>query len=300
MAERGVDWPVADYMVRATAGGGSIRAFACTTTGLCEEARRRHGTYPTATAALGRALTAVAMMGATLKDRESITLRVDGGGPLGSIVVDGDAQGLVRGYVRNPRVDLDHAGGKLDVGGAVGRNGYLHVTRDLSLREMYTGTAELVTGEIAEDLTYYLTKSEQVPSAVALGVLIDTDATVLAAGGYMLQLLPAVTDDDRSVLEENLRALGAVSRAVDAGQTPGEMLETILRGLEHHVLERRDLHFACRCSRERALDTLATLTRKDLEEMLQEDRGAELGCHFCGEFYRFSAEDLSQLLGQRA
>lgn len=290
---------MADYLVRATVKDGAIRAFACTTTHLCDEARRRHATAPTATAALGRTLTGVALLGATLKDRQSLTIRVVGDGPLGGIVADGDEQGRVRGYVQRPDVDLELVGGKLDVGGAVGRTGHLHVTRDYGLKEMYTGTSELVSGEIAEDLTDYLTRSEQVPSAVSLGVLVNPEGSVRAAGGFMLQLLPGASDAEAAILEENLQAMGAVSRAIDAGETPEGILAAMLDGFAYTILGQQELRFACRCSEQRALDMLATLSAADLEEMLREDGGAEMVCHFCGEVYRLGEAALVGLLNQR-
>lgn len=284
---------MADYMVRAIAAGGNIRAFAACTTQVVEEARRRHDTWPTATAALGRALTATLLLSATLKDRnESVTLRVEGDGPLGGITCDADEQGSGRGFVQNPHVDLEpNALGKLDVGTAVG-NGYLHVTRQLALEGTYTGTSELVSGELGEDLAYYLTKSEQTPSAVALGVRVAPEGDVVAAGGYMIQLLPATSDAEREQLEVNIRAMTSVSLAVEEGMTPEQILGSVLAGLDYKVLEKRNLAFACRCSRERALGALASLRQEDLEAMIQEDEGAELTCQFCGEVYRFTAQEL--------
>jgi molecular chaperone Hsp33 len=283
---------MADYMVRAIAGGGLVRAFVATATGLVNEAARRHDTWPTATAALGRALAGTALLSATLKDaNESITLRVAGEGPLGGIICDADEQGRVRGYVRNPHVDLDMKNGKFDVAGAVGP-GFVHVTRQLALEGIYTGTAEIVSGEIAEDLAYYLTKSEQTPSAVGLGVRVAPDGSVSAAGGYLIQLLPGAGDEDREQLEANIRALGAVSQAVESGLSPEEILGSLLAGLDYKILERREIRFACRCSRDRALASLAMVDEADLEEMIAVDRGAELTCQFCGEVYRFSAEEL--------
>jgi len=283
---------MSDYLVRAIGGGGNVRAFAADTTALVNEARRRHGTWPTVTAALGRALTATALLSATLKDEaESLTVRIAGDGPAGGIICDADARGGVRGYVRNPHVDLPPRSGKLDVAGAVGA-GHMHVTRQLALEGMYTGTSELVSGEIAEDLTYYLAQSEQTPSAVALGVLVGTDGAVIASGGYLVQLLPAVTESEREQLEVNLRALGPVSRAVEQGLTPEELLGTILAGIEHRVLEQRDVHFACRCSRDRALNSVMLVDPEGLESIIDADKGAEMTCHFCGEVYRFTEAEL--------
>lgn len=284
---------MADYLVRAIAAGGNVRAFAAVTTDLVEEARRRHDTWPTATAALGRTLTGTALMGATLKDpNESITIRLAGNGPLGGVICDSDEQGQVRGYVNNPHVDLEpNALGKLDVAGAVG-TGFLHVTRQLALQGMYTGTAEIVSGEIAEDLANYLTQSEQTASAVALGVRVGTDGTVLSSGGYLVQLMPATSQSDVEQLEININALGAVSLAVEQGLTPEQILATILAGIDYQILEQRDLRFACRCSREKALGALALLDADELEVMMKEDQGAEMTCHFCNEIYRFTEDEI--------
>ena len=286
---------MADYMVRAMDVAGNIRIFVATTTGLVNEARRRHDTWPTVTAALGRALTGTALLSATLKDQgESITLRIAGNGPVGGITCDADEQGQVRGFVREPHVDLEPKNGKFDVAGVVGE-GYVHLTRQLALEGTYTGTAEIVSGEIGEDLAYYLTKSEQTPSAVSLGVRVAPDGTVTASGGILLQLLPAATDEEREQLELNLQALGAVSSAVEMGLTPEAILGQVMAGIPYKLLEKRDVHFACRCSRERALSSLASLDPADLEAMIVEDDGAELNCQFCNEKYQFSADELREL-----
>jgi len=289
-----------DYMIRAISADGSIRAFAARTTETVEEARRRHDTWPTATAALGRALTGTLLLSATLKDpKESVTLRVEGDGPLGRITCDADEQGNGRGYVLNPHVDLVlNAQGKLDVAGAVGR-GYLYVTRQLALEGIYTGTAELISGELGEDLAYYLSRSEQTPSAVALGVRVAPDGHVVAAGGYLVQLLPAASDEDRQRLEENIRAMPGVSLAVEQGMTPEQILDAVLAGVEYRILERRPVRFACRCSRERARGLLAALDLAELEAMVREGKGAELTCQFCGEVYRFTQEELLEAQRER-
>ncbi|HYF95684.1 MAG TPA: Hsp33 family molecular chaperone HslO [Symbiobacteriaceae bacterium] len=288
---------MADYMVRAMDESGSIRAFVATATALADEARRRHDTWPTATAALGRALTGTALLSATLKDEgESITLRLAGDGPIGGITCDADEQGQVRGFVREPHVDLDPKNGKFDVAGAVG-GGYVHITRQLAIEGIYTGTSEIVSGEIGDDLAYYLTKSEQTPSAVSLGVRVAPDGSVRAAGGVLLQLLPATSEEEREQLEVNLQALGAVSMAVESGMTPEEILGSVLAGIPYKILEKRDIHFACRCTRERALSSLASLSKDDLHEMIHEDGGAELVCQFCAEKYQFSADELREIHG---
>lgn len=289
---------MSDYMVRAIDTSGNIRAFVATTTAMVDEARRRHDTWPTATAALGRTLTATALLSATLKDpSESITLRVDGDGPIGRIVCDADEQGQVRGFADHPHVDAEPRNGKLNVAGVVGE-GYLHLTRQLALEGIYTGTAEIVSGEIGEDVAYYLTKSEQTPSAVALGVRVNADGSVRSAGGILLQLLPATSEEQREQLEINLQALGAVSQAVELGLTPEAMLGQVMAGIPHKILEQRDIHFACRCSRDRALSTLATIDPADLQQMIEEDGGAELHCHFCNETYKFEADELRDLSRQ--
>lgn len=285
-----------DYLVRATGAGGLIRFLAAVTTETVEEARRRHDTWPIATAALGRLLTGAALLGAGLKGRETLALRVNGSGPLGTVTAETDGQGNLRGYVHNPHVDMPlNEVGKLDVGAAVGRNGQLVVFRDMGLKEPYTGTAPLVSGEIAEDLTRYLWTSEQTPSAVALGVLVAPEGRVLASGGYLLQLMPATRDEDREQLEENLKALGAVSTAIDAGMTPEEMVDRVLAGFEYKLVDKQSLRFQCRCNRERVAGVLVSLGEDELHQMETEDGGAEVRCEFCGEVYHFTADDLAGL-----
>lgn len=283
---------MSDYMVRAIGGGGNVRIFVARTTDLVDEARRRHDTWPTTTAALGRTLTATGLLSATLKEaNESITVRVEGDGPCGGIVCDADEQGHVRGYVREPHAEAEPKNGKLNVAGVVG-SGYIHVTRQLAIEGVYTGSSEIVSGEIAEDLTHYLYTSEQAPSAVALGVLVAPEGKVVAAGGYLLQLLPATPEADRDQLEANLRAVGPISQAVEQGLTPEEILADIMAGLDYQILERRTVAFACRCSRERALGSLTTINPVDLQHMIDQDKGAEMTCHFCGEVYHFTEEEL--------
>lgn len=281
-----------DYMARAIGANGNIRLFAATTTDLANIARRRHDTWPTATAALGRTLTGACLLSATLKDpSESITLRFAADGPIGGITCDADEQGQVRGFVKNPHVDAEPKHGKLDVAAVVGR-GYVHLTRYLRFEGTYTGTSEIVSGEIAEDLAYYLTKSEQTPSAVALGVRVAPDGAVTASGGYMVQLMPATSEEEREQLEVNIRALGAVSQAVEQGLSPEDVIASVMAGLDYKILETRDLHFACRCNRERALGIMSSIAPADLEQMIREDKGAEMTCQFCGEIYHFSDEEL--------
>lgn len=288
---------MADYLVRATSEDGNIRALAAVTTEIAEEARRRHDTSPTATAALGRTVTATALLGATLKDEQSITVRIIGDGPIGGIIADGDSSGRVRGYVKVPQADLPlNPQGKLDVGGVVGREGYIYVTRDLGFGQPYTGSAPLVSGEIAEDVTNYLYLSEQVPSATALGVLVGRAGAVQAAGGYLLQLLPQADEETKAELERNLGLLGAVSAALDAGLTPEDILGRVLKGVPYHILETRPLRFECTCSQERVVGLVASLGADEVRSMLHEDQGAELRCHFCSQVYHLSTQELEQVL----
>ena len=286
-----------DYIVRATAGDGSIRAFAATTRGLVQTAREIHHTSPVASAALGRLLTAAAMMGSMLKgDKDLVTLQIRGDGPLQGIVVSGDCCGRVKGYVFNPNVELpDKYPGKLDVGGAIGA-GYLDVIKDIGMREPYAGRIELVTGEIAEDLTYYFAQSEQTPSAVGLGVLVETDTSVRRAGGFMIQLLPGADEGMVSRLEEKLRHVPYVTDLLDAGKTPEEILELLLGDMGLRILDRLPASFSCNCDRQRVEKALISIGREELEKIIEEDGKANLHCHFCAKEYDFTKSDLLCLL----
>ena len=286
-----------DYIVRATAGDGSIRAFAATTRGLVQKAREIHHTSPVASAALGRLLTAAAMMGSMLKgDKDLVTLQIRGDGPLQGIVVSGDCCGRVKGYVFNPNVELpDKYPGKLDVGGAIGA-GYLDVIKDIGMREPYAGRIELVTGEIAEDLTYYFARSEQTPSAVGLGVLVETDTSVRRAGGFMIQLLPGADEGMVSRLEEKLRHVPYVTDLLDAGKTPEEILELLLGDMGLRILDRLPASFSCNCDRQRVEKALISIGREELEKIIEEDGKANLHCHFCAKEYDFTKSDLLCLL----
>ncbi len=286
-----------DYIVRATAGDGSIRAFAATTRGLVQKAREIHHTSPVASAALGRLLTAAAMMGSMLKgDKDLVTLQIRGDGPLQGIVVSGDCCGRVKGYVFNPNVELpDKYPGKLDVGGAIGA-GYLDVIKDIGMREPYAGRIELVTGEIAEDLTYYFAQSEQMPSAVGLGVLVETDTSVRRAGGFMIQLLPGADEGMVSRLEEKLRHVPYVTDLLDAGKTPEEILELLLGDMGLRILDRLPASFSCNCDRQRVEKALISIGREELEKIIEEDGKANLHCHFCAKEYDFTKSDLLCLL----
>ena len=281
-----------DHLVRAIAPG--VRIFAAVTTNLVEEARNRHNCFPVAIAALGRTMTGALLLAANLKTDESTTIRIVGDGPLGESIADAYASGLVRGYVKNPQVDLPLRNGKLDVGTAVGR-GQIYVTRFTSLKQPFTGSVQLVSGEIAEDITNYLTVSEQTPSSVALGVLVQPDWTVKAAGGFMLQAMPDTTDEVVVKLERNLAHLPPVSQMISEGQDAAGIINTVLNGLAVTIYQPIPLAFSCPCSRERIQEVLISLGKQELSEMIAEGQ-AEVICHFCGEKYHFCRPELEKLL----
>ena len=282
-----------DHLLRATADG--VRIFAAITTDLVDEAVRRHDCYPTAAAALGRTITGALLFAANLKNEEAVTIKIQGDGPLGRIIADAVPEGYARGFVDNPHVDLPLNGaGKIDVAGGVGRNGLVTVTRFTGLEHDVSGSCELVSGEIAEDLTNYLFVSEQTPSSVGLGVLVDTDLTVKAAGGFMVQPLPDVSDAVLDRLEQNLKSMRSVTDMIDGGLDARGLIETIFEGLEINYLAETELAFRCQCSRERVSSTLSSLNAKDRASLL-EDGKAEVVCQFCGEKYQFSGDDLREL-----
>lgn len=285
-----------DYIVRATAAGAQIRAFACTTKNLAEKARQAHNTSPVVTAALGRLLSAGAMMGCMLKgEKDLLTLQVKGDGPMQGVMVTADAQGTVKGYATVPGVVLPaNASGKLDVAGAIGR-GTLRVIKDMGLKEPYVGQTMLQTGEIAEDLTYYYATSEQVPSSVGLGVLMERDNTVRQAGGFMVQLMPFAEESVIEILERNLSRITSVTSMLDQGSTPEQMLRQVLEGLEPEILETRSVKFACNCSRQKIEKVLISLGREEIQDMIEEGQEVEVNCQFCGEHYKFSVEELKNL-----
>ena len=285
-----------DYIVRATAAGGQIRAFAATTRDLVEEARRRHNTSPVATAAPGRLLTAGVMMGSMMKnDTDVLTLQINGDGPLGGITVTADSQGNVKGYVQNPDVILPPKNGKLDVGGAVGI-GLLTVIKDMGLKEPYSGQTILVTSEIAEDLTYYFANSEQVPSSVGLGVLMEKDNTVKCAGGFIVQLMPFAEEKVISRLEENVGKITSVTKLLEEGYTPQQLLSDLTEGLDLEVTDTMPARFYCNCSKERVERAVASIGAKDLQEMIDEGKDIEVKCHFCNTAYNYSVDELKSIL----
>lgn len=284
----------ADYLVRGTALEGRVRAFAVRTTGIVNELHRRHGTSPVVTAALGRTATAGVMMSAMLKGEEKLTVQVKGNGPVGQIVVDATAGGEVRGYVDHPLVELPlNPAGKLDVAAAVGREGMIYVIKDLGLKEPYRGSTPIVSGELGEDFTYYFAKSEQTPSAVALGVLVDVDWSAKAAGGFIIQLLPGLGDDEVTEIENRLSHLPPVTTLFAQGTKPEDILSRVLG--EVQWLARMDVRFQCFCSRERVEQTLVSLGREEIRKLIEEDQGAEVICHFCNEKYGFDQGQLEEL-----
>ena len=288
---------MADYIIRATAAGGQIRAFAATTRDLTEYARSAHNTSPVATAALGRLLTAGAMMGVMMKGEEDLlTIKIQGDGPIGGLTVTADSKGNVKGYVYNPEVMLPpNEKGKLDVGGALGV-GVLSVVRDIGLKEPYVGQTILVSGEIAEDLTYYFATSEQTPSSVALGVLMNRDNTVRRAGGFILQLLPGASDEVISELEKKIQEITSVTSLLDAGNTPEMILEHILDGFGMEITDRIPARFFCNCSKERIEKALISVGKKELKEMIDDGKTIEVNCHFCNKHYPVTVDELKNLL----
>ncbi len=286
-----------DYMIRAAAADDRVRAFAASTTGMVETARELHNTSPVVTAALGRLLTGGVMMGAMMKgEKDLLTLQVRGDGPMGGMIVTADSQGNAKGYAVHPDVIL-HANseGKLDVGGAVGK-GTLQVIRDLGLKEPYVGSTELISGEIAEDLTCYFAVSEQVPSSVGLGVLMNRDNTVRQAGGFILQLMPGTPDDVISRLETKLASIPPVTTMLDGGMSPEQILEELLGDMDLHVTDRMPVQFKCDCNEERIEKALVSIGRGELATMIKEGKPVEVCCQFCGKKYTFDKEQLRRLL----
>ncbi len=286
-----------DYMVRATAMDGEIRAFAVTSKDTVETARQIHDTYPTATAALGRLLSAGLMMGADMKDDDDlITVKIDCQGPIKGLLATADRNGHVKGYVSNPAVDLPpNDKGKLDVGGALDL-GVLSVIKDIGLKEPYIGQTILITGEIAEDITYYYANSEQIPSSVALGVLMNKDNTVRQAGGFMIQLMPGAGDETAEALEKKIGEIDGITSMLDKGMSPEDILTYILGDFGLRINERTDCSYRCDCSRERVLRALLSIGKKDLEEMIEENKDVEMECHFCGRKYTFTPDELKELV----
>lgn len=286
-----------DYIVRATAAEGQIRAFAATTKETVERAREAHNTSPVATAALGRLLTAGAMMGVMMKgDKDMLTLQIKSGGPIAGITVTADSHGKVKGYVGNPNVVIPaNSKGKLDVAGAVGP-GFLNVIKDMGLKEPYSGQTMLQTCEIAEDLTYYFATSEQIPSAVGLGVLMNRENTVRQAGGFIIQLMPFAQETVIAGLEKKLAEITSVTAMLEKGNTPEEILEILLGEFGLEINDTIETGFYCNCSKERVAKAVISIGKKELQEMIEEGEPIEVNCHFCNQHYQFSVEELKELL----
>ena len=285
-----------DYMIRATAAEGQIRAFAATTRDMVENAKNAHNTSPVATAALGRLMTAAAMMGADLKgEKDLLTLKIEGSGPLGGLLVTANGHGDVKGYAFNPDVMLPpNAQGKLDVGGSLDL-GVLSVIKDIGLKEPYVGQTILVTGEIAEDLTYYYATSEQTPSSVALGVLMNKENTVRQAGGFIIQLLPGAEEATIAALEKTIGELEPVTTMLNKGMTPEDILELILGQFGLEILDKMPIQFTCNCTKSRVEKALISIGGKELQEMIDEGKSIEVNCQFCNKHYEFSVDELKKL-----
>ena len=291
---------MSDYIVRATAAGETVRAFAIRSTELTAEAREIHHTYPVVTAALGRLLSAGAMMGSMMKgENDKLTLQMKGDGPIVQMTVTADSHGNVKGFAANPAVDIPlKRAGKLDVGGAVGK-GLLTVIMDLGLKEPYNGQVEIQTGEIGDDLAYYYTVSEQTPSVVGLGVMVDTDSSVKHAGGFILQVMPDASEETIEALEAKVAAADPVTTMMDRGMGPEEILEYYLEDLDLKITEKLPVRYYCGCSKEKVAEALATISTEDLKEMINDGEEIEVKCYFCNSAYRFSTAELEKILASR-
>ena len=283
-----------DYCIRVTTGNKEVRAFFASTKNMVETARDFHNTTKVATAALGRTLTATSMMGLMMKNKgDKITVIIKGGGPIGTILTSSNANGIVKGYVTNPDVEVEnYANGKLNVAGAVGNQGTIRVIKDLGLRD--NGEYEMVSGEIAEDLTYYFTVSEQTPSAVSLGVLTRADE-VEEAGGFIVQMMPDASEETISTIERNLTGIQSITQMLSQGLTPEDMMNIVLKDLEPSILDKIEVGFECDCSKDRVAEVFAAIGKKELKAIIDEDRGAEVGCQFCESKYSFSEDELKEI-----
>ncbi|TAA73583.1 Hsp33 family molecular chaperone HslO [Planococcus salinarum] len=288
-----------DYLIKALAFDGQVRAYAAKTTDTVSEAQRRHYTWPTASAALGRSMTASVMMGAMMKGEEKLTIRINGGGPIGNILVDANAKGEVRGYVSKPQTHFDlNEFGKLDVRRAVGTEGTLSVSKDIGLLQPFNGQVPIVSGEIGEDFTHYIVTSEQIPSSVGVGVIVNPDNTILASGGFIIQLMPGTPEEIIVGIEERLSAIPTISKMISGGMTPEDILHEVLGKENVKILDEMPVMFNCHCSRERITNAITSLGTEEITDMIETDGQAEAECHFCNEKYHFSKENLENLLEQ--
>lgn len=286
-----------DYLVKSTLYDGMVRAYAAVTTHSVEEARERQDSWATTTAALGRTMTSTVLMGAMLKGEDKLTVKIEGNGPIGQIVADANAKGEVRGFVNNPHVDFElNEKGKLDVKRAVGTEGSLSVIKDLGLKDYFTGSVPLVSGEISEDFTYYFALSEQTPSSVGTGVLINPDHSVLAAGGFIIQLMPGATEEIIDQLEKDINSFPAISSLVELGHSPEEILQILFKDEKINFLETLPIKFNCECSKERIGQAIKGLGEAEVLDMIKKDKGAEATCHFCNEVYTFTEKELEAFI----
>ncbi|WP_459470318.1 Hsp33 family molecular chaperone HslO [Staphylococcus cohnii] len=286
-----------DYIVKALAYEGQIRAYSALTTESVQEAQTRHYTWPTASAALGRTMTATLMMGAMLKGDQKLTVTVDGQGPIGKIIADVDASGHVRGYVTHPQTHFPLNNiGKLDVSRAVGTNGAITVVKDVGMKDYFSGSSELISGELGDDFTYYFAKSEQVPSSVGLGVLVNPDNSIKAAGGFIIQVMPGAEEKTINKLETAINNMTPVSKLIDQGLSPEEILYEVLGEDEVQILEEMPASFECNCGHEKFLNAIKGLGQAEIESMINEDHGAEAECHFCRNKYQYTENELQELL----
>lgn len=292
---------MSDYLVKSLAFDGQIRAYAVDATETVSKAQQLHDTWSAASAALGRSLIGTLLLSsASLQGDEKMTVKINGNGPVGGIVVDGNANGTVKGYVQHPHIHLPlNDKNKIDVSGAVGTDGFLAVTKDLGLKEPFTGQVPLVSGELGEDFTYYLAKSEQIPSSVGLSVFVNNDNTIKTAGGFMLQVMPGAKDEVLDQVEKRLNEIPMVSEMMNAGKKPEDILNEILGAENVKILDKMDVSYYCDCSRERFWNVLKTLPVDQLKEMADEDHGAEAVCHFCGKKYHFSEKELNDIITKK-
>ncbi|WP_281738147.1 Hsp33 family molecular chaperone HslO [Enterococcus dispar] len=288
---------MSDYLIKALAYGGLVRAYAVDATQTVTEAQKRHDTWNTSSAALGRTLVGSLLLGGTLKGDDKLTVKVEGDGPAGAIIVDSNGHGDVKGYIKNPHLSLPlNEAGKIDVRGAVGTKGMFTVIKDLGLKEPFSGQTPIVSGELGEDFTYYLAVSEQIPSAVGLSVLVDTDDSIKTAGGFMLQMMPGATEEIVTAIETNLANMPKVSDSLDAGKKPEEILDTLLPDTDLMILEEKAVQFKCDCSKDKFAEAIIALGPDEIEAMIKEDHGAEAVCAFCGNKYEYSEADLTALM----
>lgn len=287
---------MSDYLIKSICYDGQIRVYTVDATETIAEAQRRHDTWSASSATLGRTMIGSLLLGATLKGDDKLTAKVEGNGPAGHIIADSNGRGEVKGYIANPKVSLPlNEKNKLDVRGAVGTEGTLTITKDLGMKEPFSGQVPLISGELGEDFTYYMANSEQTPSAIGLSVLVNPDETIRTAGGFMIQVMPGATEETLEELDKNIKSIPLISKLMDEGEKPEQILERLVGGGNPRILEKLPVSFVCECSKDRFSQAIAALGNKEIDDMIEEDGGAEAVCHFCGNKYHYSVEDLKQL-----